>query len=294
MIYSQSSTRKFTHSINTPPKSNQSFKLEHEPITPDSDCHGTPNFLSHAPITPNSESLSHKNITPDSETLHGLPKSNESSSAGVKRVMNISEPAPASTKSNKRPKGSAVARRERYLHQDYVSSLLLSNRLQAYDNGAKPICHSKCTHNCQKHFIQSEGGAVFLRGEMVKWWGEGVTSAHRNSLLAHEILLNAKRIDGKEPKASWFVGEKEVCRNFYLRARGVHHELARTTEKALLSQKTSVQGLVKERRLPKEKENTRGHIIKDWLQSYSKRFAEKSSTDKITVLPFQNIKLIYV
>ena len=128
---------------------------------------------------------------------------------------------------------------------------------------------------------------------MVKWWGEGVTSAHRNSLLAHEILLNAKRIDGKEPKASWFVGEKEVCRNFYLRARGVHHELARTTEKALLSQKTSVQGLVKERRLPKEKENTRGHIIKDWLQSYSKRFAEKSSTDKITVLPFQNIKPIY-
>ena len=112
MIYSQSSTRKFTHSINTPPKSNQSFKLEHEPITPDSDCHGTPNFLSHAPITPNSESLSHKNITPDSETLHGLPKSNESSSAGVKRVINISEPAPASTKSNNRPKGWAVARRE--------------------------------------------------------------------------------------------------------------------------------------------------------------------------------------
>ena len=166
MIYSQSSTRKFTHSINTPPKSNQSFKLEHEPITPDSDCHCTPNFLSHAPITPNSESLSHKNITPDSETLHGLPKSNESFTAGVKRVVNISEPAPASTKSNKRPKGSAVARRERYLHQDYVSSLLLSNRLQAYDNGAKPICHSKCTHNCQKHFIQSEGGAVFLRA---KW-----------------------------------------------------------------------------------------------------------------------------
>ena len=58
--------------------------------------------------------------------------------------------------------------------------------------------------------------------------------------MAHEILLNAKRIDGKEPKASWFVGEKEVSRNFYLRVRGVHHELARTTEKALLSQKTSV------------------------------------------------------
>ena len=52
--------------------------------------------------------------------------------------------------------------------------------------------------------------------------------------------------------------------------------------------------MVQDRALKKQKENKTELIIKDWLVSYSRRVNEQSSTEqKMTVLPFRNIKPVY-
>jgi hypothetical protein len=80
------------------------------------------------------------------------------------------------TAAAKKPKGGRKglyeSRKQRYLKEDYVSSLLLSSTLEAYDNGVKPICHSRCSRGCQRHFLQMKDGADFLRDLMLNWWGK--------------------------------------------------------------------------------------------------------------------------
>jgi hypothetical protein len=212
----------------------------------------------------------------------------------LKRTFAVVHSAPANNKPQKRCKGADNDRRSRYLHQDYVSSLLLSDRLQDYDSGAKPTCHSKCTFHCQQHFLQMHNGPQFLREELCKWWGPDVSKTARDSLLAHELLTNAEKHEGKAIQAAWFVGPKKVCRNFYLRARGMHHEHVRRMQKELLHKQFSVTAVIKDRENKKEKENKTELAFKDWLVSFSSKFNEKSSTDdKHTVLPFRNVKPLY-
>ena len=117
-----------------------------------------------------------------------------------------------------------------------------------------------------------------MRKEMCKWWGSAITKGAR---------INAQRVEGGTTKTRWFIGVKEVCRNFYLRARGIHHEHARKIEIELLEKKHTVRAVVEDRALKKQKENKTELVIKDWLVSYSRRFNEQSSTEhKVTVLPF--------
>jgi hypothetical protein len=138
-----------------------------------------------------------------------------------------------------------------------------------------------------------ENGAAFLREEMTKWWGPKVSKPARDSMLAHDILLNAVRVDLLKPTARWFIGKKEVCRNFYLRARGTHHELARRIEKKVLEKRFAIAAVVKDRVLKKEKGNTTELIIKDWLRNYASQFNERSSMEEVTVLPYRNVKPVY-
>jgi hypothetical protein len=58
----------------------------------------------------------------------------------------------ASGSAAKRPKVSEDIRRQRYLKEDYVSCLLLSTKLDAYDGpNGRPYCHSRCNFGCREH-----------------------------------------------------------------------------------------------------------------------------------------------
>ena len=97
----------------------------------------------------------------------------------------------------------------------------------------------------------------------------------------------------RKPTARWFIRNKEVCRNFYLRARGIHHELARRIEKKVLEKRFAVAAVVNDRVLKKEKGNTTELIIKDWLRNYASQFNERSSMEEVKVLPYINVKPVY-
>ena len=85
-----------------------------------------------------------------------------------------------------------------------------------------------------------EGGPKSLREQLEKWWGANATKEWRDSELAHEILLHAQKNEGQKTKARWFIGDKQVCRNFYLRVRGIHHKFVRKMEKQLLEHSNSI------------------------------------------------------
>ena len=65
-------------------------------------------------------------------------------------------------------------------------------------------------------------------------------------------------------------------------------------ERDILEQNRSTLSVEKDQRQTKEKELTRPEVIKDKLRDYSHRFYEKSSTEKVIVLPYRNIKSVYV
>ena len=78
-------------------------------------------------------------------------------SRGMKRASQDAMPKPMKTK------GSEESRRKKYLNDDYVSALLLSDRVAAYDSGAKPTYHSNCKFGCKQHFLGMADGATVLR-----------------------------------------------------------------------------------------------------------------------------------
>ena len=67
-------------------------------------------------------------------------------------------------------------------------------------------------------------------------------------------------------------------------------------ERDILEQNRFTLSVEKDQRQTKEKELTRPEVIKDKLRddSNSHRFYEKSSTEKVIVLPYRNIKSVYV
>ena len=57
-----------------------------------------------------------------------------------------------------------------------------------------------------------------LQKEMMEWWGPTKTNKDRDAMLVDEMKTNALVIEGKKTKPCWFIYNKEVCRNFDLRA----------------------------------------------------------------------------
>jgi len=62
---------------------------------------------------------------------------------------------------------------------------------------------------------------------MTEWWGEHADSTLRRGLL-YEDLKRGRNVDENgdiNPQLQqWFIRNKQVCRNFYLRARGAQKE----------------------------------------------------------------------
>ena len=53
--------------------------------------------------------------------------------------------------------------------------------------------------------------------EIAGWWGPYATSAIQQSKLYQDILIGYDKLTNTQ---HWFIGTKEVCKNFYVRARG--------------------------------------------------------------------------
>ena len=93
--------------------------------------------------------------------------------------------------------------------------------LEEYDNGARPICNKKCCHHCQTNFFYRYDES---KQEMHIWWGKGVSTSKRAVMVGEESMkFCCYNSDGGKRDQLLRILGTEVCRNFYLWARGLHH-----------------------------------------------------------------------
>ena len=115
----------------------------------------------------------------------------------------------------------------------YAANLVGCPNLQAFDSGAEPCCAGLCTNGCQDHFRMHFKD---LQHEIDAWWGATTSKSLRANNLYKDILFG---YDKSTTTQKWFIGDKEVCKNFYVRARGIARTTVEKCQREVLSEQCS-------------------------------------------------------
>ena len=119
------------------------------------------------------------------------------------------------------------------LDPSYIANLTCSPTLPMYDSGAEPCCTAHCPLSCQEHF---RNNLTALTEELELWWGKTSSKAFRANNLHHDILIGYNKA---EEKQHWFIRDKEVCKNFYVRARGIARTTVEKSQREIISEQRS-------------------------------------------------------
>jgi hypothetical protein len=181
----------------------------------------------------------------------------------------------------------------RYLDENYILKLLHNTTIPEYDSGARPCCHSKCSFKCQHKF---KFDAELLRAEMQMWWGPNSSHKQRAGLFYDDLKEWCIKNTSGHYELRWFVCGRQVCQNFYLRARGLHYGSARTMiQQFLLDKRTSLSAALDtllSTRTRGLKSRMRDEFVV-WLHVFAKNVGDKLPDENMTVLPYKNLFSIY-
>ena len=179
---------------------------------------------------------------------------------------------------------------KRYSQETYAANLVHCKRLDEFD-AKRNVCSPKCTHGCQSHFAANFD---VIKTELQEWWGAKSSYAHQRTLLGQDILTKCIKKDDGTYEQRYFIADKQVCRNFYMRARGVHNGTLFAMEKDVLSKQTSILGEAFAKKKPKDKAVAqKKNEILAWLLLFAKYVGDKPPNESITVLPYRQIKPIW-
>ena len=175
--------------------------------------------------------------------------------------------------------------KSRYLNPEYIFKLLNLTHIEEYDSGARPVCPCNCSFNCQAKFRYD---AKLLAAEMETWWGDKSNNIIRDSLLCNDIKDWAIKQEDGTYKLRWFIANRQVCRNFYLRARGQHHSHVQKLEKQILHEKRTVVSVNLDRYDMKDsRKSPKKDGIVAWLSMFKKQVgAELMPGEDVVVLPY--------
>jgi hypothetical protein len=175
--------------------------------------------------------------------------------------------------------------------EQYAANLVGCTRLQDFDGGKKPICSKKCQHDCKGYFATR---LDIIRGELEEWWGVKSNYAHQISLLSDDLRLNCVRHEDQKLEIKYFVAGKQVCRDFYMCARGVHNSKLFQFEQNLVHNKSSSIGAAFQDRKTSDKvEPRKKNEIKTWLLLFAKYVGDKPPNECVAVLPYRQILPIW-
>lgn len=177
--------------------------------------------------------------------------------------------------------------KERYRDPSYVFNLLHTSHLQVYDSGGRPICHGNCKFNCQAKFRYD---APLLQEQLNLWWGDDSDNVKRDVLLCDDLKdWSVQKEDGTH-ELRWFISNREVCRNFYLRARGMHHSHVLKLQNEFLHKKRTHLSAVFDRYEQKDsKPSPKRDELVAWLKLFKKHVGgEPMPNEDVTILPYRN------
>ena len=193
-----------------------------------------------------------------------------------------------------RKRSSEVKLRARYTSQNYAAKLVGCDSLDEYDNGSAPTCCKSCCFDCKSHFF---GDLNSLKEELKVWWGPDSSQAKRLGLLHDDILKGfqfSSEPNGKDLQR-WFILGKEVCKIFYLRARGMQKSTVNTYCKDFLAGRVTYLGAVaRDKKHDNAQERSpKRHSITVWLQAFAKVVGDKLPEEAVTVLPFRRLRALH-
>ena len=128
-----------------------------------------------------------------------------------------------------------------------------------------------------------------VKQQLNNWWGLPTSSyASQRTLLWEDIATNCIKNNDGTVTHRYFIGEKQVCRSFYMRARGIHNGTLFEMESDIRKKKTQGLGaILKDQKLS---ENTRGQKIRDmktWLTLFCKHVGDKVPVENMIVVPYK-------
>ena len=184
-----------------------------------------------------------------------------------------------------------VELQKRYLHENYAAKLVHCKRLDDYDCGKRTVCVGKCGFNCQAHFLTN---MATINNELNQWWGVGCSYSTQRTLLVEDISTNCTRKDDGTYEQRYFVAGKQVCRSFYMRARGIHNGTLFAVEKDVLSKSCSMLGgVLKDRKVSDKASNFKKNEVRSWILLFAKHVGDKAPNETVTVLPYRQVLPIW-
>ena len=189
-----------------------------------------------------------------------------------------------------RAKSSEDKLKERYTRRSYLYSLVHEKFLIEYDNGRKPICNQKCCFDCQSKFLHRVGD---LEKEMNRWWGANVDNPTRSVMLGEELMKYCEWDENGKRTQHYRISGVEVCKNFYLRCRGIHQSTCEKVERDIFCADTSLLSLSSDRRTFKEVKAEKKNELTAWLEIYANDVGGNMPHEDCTVLPYRNITPIF-
>lgn len=188
-----------------------------------------------------------------------------------------------------RNRSSEAELKKKYTSQEYLALLISCNRLHAFDSGIEPVCQTTCEHHCQEHFRKE---IELLREDLNKWWGPQSSKSSRSDLLHSEILLG---YDKQKSTQKWFVCGKQVCINFYCRARGFARTTVQKLSRDVINEKVSfLNSVERNARVAAKKPNAPlRDQISAWLPIFSKNVGDQMPDEDVTVLPYRNLNAVF-
>ena len=279
------------HYATTPPK--KSREISPEKII---DVSEKINKLSHYDVTPPSNNVGGEDEHRTCSDGNCTDNANEAMRKIFEAKINLKIDSVLKKKSRKqktwRPKSSLETLRVRYLKEDYIPILLGCKRHQDFDNAKRPTCNCKCSFRCQEKFTVNE-----MRQEMQKWWGNGVNESARTSLLCEDLRKGLTLVEDGTYVQKYIINDKEVCRNFYLRARGQHNQKVFMFEKQILQGRSSALGEALKNHRNNDKKTGRSEKQMElvrWITLFAKHVGDKMPDEcDVTVLPYHHAKAIW-
>ena len=128
--------------------------------------------------------------------------------------------------SGHRAKGYVLS--QRYTSEEYLTLLCDSNSNTRVLTGIKD--KTDCTCGECKPFFAQDGNKEVLRKRLLDNWAPGVTNKTRQNNFYQDYLAGQQFVADKEDeksgswKSMYFIGERKVCFNFYVRANCFTHK----------------------------------------------------------------------
>ena len=174
--------------------------------------------------------------------------------------------------------------------------MLLTAGQCAVQQGSAPLSYiGRVGEQVKLAIYEGSSLVVFISEfELELWWGKTSSKAFRVNNLHHDILIGYNKA---EEKQHWFIRDKEVCKNFYVRARGIARTTVEKSQREIISEQRSFLSSVAVETSSRSNTDSIKAPLRDqisaWLSIFARHVGDGLPNEDIIVLLYRQLNAIY-